>query len=82
MFGPMTPSIELAERIEQAQILTIVHARNVFGNWTAQRHHAQPLRPFGGKRLERIVDLQRALAVPNQQAERCRAMFEQGVKDV
>ena len=26
MFGPMTPGIELAQRIEQAQILVILHA--------------------------------------------------------
>ena len=48
----MTPGIELAERIEQAQILVIVHARDIFADRTAQRHHAQPLRPFGGKGLD------------------------------
>jgi hypothetical protein len=46
-----------SERIEQAQILLIVHARNIFADRTAQRHYAQPLRPFVGKGLYRIVDL-------------------------
>ena len=82
MIGPMTPGIELAERIEQAQILVIVHAHDIFADRTAQRHHAQPLRPFGGKGLDRIVDLQRPLTVPDQQAERFHAMFEQGMKYV
>jgi hypothetical protein len=45
-------SIELAQRIEQAQILVIVHAPDIFSDRTAQRHHAQPLRPFGGKGLK------------------------------
>ena len=78
----MTPAIELAERIEQAQILVIVHARDIFADRTAQRHHAQPLRPFGRKGLDRIVDLQRPLTVPDQQAEGGHAMFEQGMKHV
>ena len=82
MFGPVPPGIELAERIEQAQILVIVHARDIFADRTAQRHHAQPLRPFDGKGLDRIVDLQRPLTVPDQQAEGCHAMFEQGMKHV
>ena len=78
----MTPRIELAERIEQAQILVIVHARDIFPDRTAQRHHAQPLRSFDGKGLDRIVDLQRPLTVPDQQAEGCHAIFEQGMKHV
>ena len=82
MIGPMTPGIQLAERIEQAQILVIVHARDIFADRTAQRHHAQPPRPFGGKGLDRIVDLQRPLTVPDQQVEGCHAMFEQGMKHV
>ena len=82
MFGPMTPCIELAEGIEQAQILVIVNARDIFADRAAQRHHAQPLRPFGRNGLDRIVDLQRPLTVPNQQAEGCLAMFEQGMKHV
>ena len=82
IIGPMTPGIELAERIEHAQILVIVHARDIFADRTAQRHHAQPLRPFGRKRLDRIVDLQRPLTVSDQQAERCHATLEQGMKDV
>ena len=45
IFGPMTSGIELAEGIEQAQILVIVNARDVFADRTAQRHYAQPLRP-------------------------------------
>jgi hypothetical protein len=65
MIGPMTPGIELAERIEQAQILVIVHARNIFADRTAQRHHAQPPRPFGGKGLDRIVNLQRPVCTEN-----------------
>jgi hypothetical protein len=60
----MTPGIELAERIEQAQILVIVHARDIFADRTAQRHDSQPLRPLGGKGLDRIVDLQRPLLCP------------------
>ena len=82
MFGPMPPGIELAERIEQAQILVIVHPRDIFPDRAAQRHHAQPPRPFGWKGLHRIVDLQCSLAVPDQQAERCRPMFEQGMKRI
>ena len=82
MIGPMTPGIELAERIEEAQILMVVHARNIFADRTTQCHNAQPLRPFNGKGLDRIVDLQRPLTVPDQHAERCRAMFEQGMKYV
>ena len=82
MIGPMTPGIELAERIEQTQILMIVHARDIFADRTAQRHDSQPLRPLGGKGLDRIVDLQRPLAVPDQQAEGCHAILEQGVKYV
>ena len=82
MFGAMTPGIELAERIEQAQILVIVHACDIFANGTAQRHHAEPLCPFGRKRLDRIVDLQRPLTVPDQQSEGCHAIFEQGMKHV
>jgi hypothetical protein len=70
----MTPGIELAEGIEQVQVLVIVNARDIFADRTAQRHHAQPLRPFDGKRLDRIVDLQRPLTVSNQQAEACIAM--------
>ena len=78
----MTPGIELAERIEEAQILMIVHAGNIFADRTAQRDHVQPLRPFNGKGLQRIVDLERSLTVPDQQAEGCHAMFEQGMKHV
>ena len=63
MVRPMTPGIELAESIEQAQILVIVHTRDILGDRTAQRYHAQPLCPFGGKGLDRIVDLKRPLAV-------------------
>src|SRR5262249_39530834 len=40
MLGPMTPGIELAERVEEAQILVIVHAGEIFANRTAQRHDA------------------------------------------
>jgi hypothetical protein len=32
--------------------LVIVHAPDIFSDRTAQRHHAQPLRPFGGKGLK------------------------------
>jgi hypothetical protein len=32
--------------------------------------------------LDRIVDLQRPLTVPDQQAEGCHAIFEQGMKYV
>ena len=39
MFGPMPPSIELAECIKQAQILVIVRALDIFADRTAQRHH-------------------------------------------
>jgi len=78
----MTPGIEPAESIEQAQILVINHSRDIFGDRAAQRHHAQSLCPFGGKGLDRIVGLQRPLAVPDQQTEwRC-AMLEQSVKHV
>ena len=42
----MTPGIELAQRIEQAQILVIVHAPDIFTDRTAQRHHAQPGRDW------------------------------------
>ena len=42
----------------------------------------EPLRPFDGKGLDRVVDLQRPLTVPNQQAEGGHAMFEQGMKHV
>jgi len=82
MFGPVTPGVELAERIEKAQILVIVHARDIFGDWTAQRHYAQPLRPFRTKGADRIVNLQRPLTVPDQQAKGCCAMFEQSMKHV
>src|SRR5262249_11971802 len=82
IFRPMTPGVELAESIEQAQILVIVHARYVFGDRTTQRQHAQSLRPCGGKGLDRTVDLQRPLTVPDPQAERCHTMFEQGMKHV
>ena len=57
MIGPMTPGIELPERIEQPQILLIVDTRYIFTDRATQRHHAQPLRPFGRKGLDRIVDL-------------------------
>ncbi len=73
----MTPGIELAERVEKTQILMIVHARNIFADRTAQRHHAQSLRPLNGKGLDRIVDLQCSLTVSNQKAEGCHAMFKQ-----
>ncbi len=35
MFRPMTPGVELAECIEQTQILVIVHARDIFPDRTA-----------------------------------------------
>ena len=76
MIGPMTPGIQLAECIEKAEILVIVHAGDIFGDWTTQRHHAKPLGPFGRKGLNRIVDLQRPLTVTDQQAEGCHAEFE------
>ena len=78
----MTPGVELAESIEQAEILVIVHARYVFGDRATRRQHAKSLRPCDCKGLDRIVDLQRPLTVPDQQAERCHTMFEQGMKHV
>ena len=62
MFGPMTPGIELAERIEQAQILVIVHARDVFANRTAERHYTESLRPFDGRGVDRAMTAARAAA--------------------
>jgi hypothetical protein len=44
--------------------LVIVNAREIFADRTAQRHHAQPLRPFRRKGLDRIVDLQPPLLCP------------------
>src|SRR5215472_16988966 len=82
IFGPMTPGVKLSERIEQTQILVVAHAADIFSDRTAERHHVQALRPFGRKRLDCIVDLQRALAVTDQQVEGCRSMFEQSVKYV
>ena len=82
MIGPMTPGIELPERIKQPQVLVIVDARYIFSDRAAERHHAQPLRSFDRKGLDRIVDLQRPLTVPDQNAEGCHAMFEQGVKHI
>ena len=35
IIGPMTPGIELAQRIEQAQILVIVDAPDIFTDWTS-----------------------------------------------
>ena len=60
----------------------IDHAGNIFADRTAQRHHAQSLRPFNREGLESIVDLQRSLTVPDQQAKGCHAMFEEGMKRV
>ena len=82
MIGRVTPGIELAEGIKQPQILVIVHARDSFADRATQRHHAQTLRSFGRKGLDRIVDLQRAFTVPDQDAEWCRATFEQGMKHI
>ena len=78
----MAPGIELAEGIEQAQILVIINAFHVFADGTAQRYDAQLPCPFGGKGLNRIVDLQCAFAVPDQQAKGRYAKFEQGMKHV
>ena len=82
MIGPMTPRIKLTESIEQSQILVIVYTGDILADRAAKGHHMQSLRPFGGKGLDRIVDLQRPLAVPDQEAERRRAMLEQGMKHI
>jgi uncharacterized membrane protein len=65
----MTPGIELAERIEQAQILVIVHARSVLADRTTQRDDAQPMRALRREGRDRVADLQRTLAVTDQQPE-------------
>ena len=82
MIGLMPPRVELAQRIKQPQILVIVHARDIFADRATQRYHAQPASPFRRKGLNRIINLQRPLTVPDQQAEWCGAMFEQGMKHI
>jgi hypothetical protein len=41
IIGPMTPGIELAQRIEQAQILVIVNAPDIFTAARSRRSHRQ-----------------------------------------
>jgi hypothetical protein len=61
----MPPGVELAERIEQAKVLVIVHAWDVLADRTAKRDNAQPMRALRREGFDRVADLQRAVCTEN-----------------
>ena len=78
----MTPHIELTKRIKEAKKLVIDGSGRIFGNRTAERHHANPMRLFCIERAQRIAYLERALAMTNEDFERAWAFLHQSMQNI
>jgi hypothetical protein len=79
---PMSPHVELSQSVEQPEILIIVDAFDIFRNGTAKRHDAEVIGSVRWKGSDRISNLQRALAVTDQQLKRRLTMKDEGMQHV